>query len=132
MKLYLASESAGDEVRQALGMADSAATSSVAYVEALSAFSRQRRERKLSAAMFEIVRTDFIADWPNDQIVQTTAPLLTEAGRLAERHGLKALDAIHLASYLDVVRSSDEGVELSSYDKPLSLAARSALRALRR
>lgn len=132
MKLYLASESAGDEVRQALGMADSAATSSVAYVEALSAFSRQRRERKLSAAMFEIVRTDFIADCPNDQIVQTTAPLLTEAGRLAERHGLKALDAIHLASYLDVVRSSDEGVELSSYDKPLSLAARSALRALRR
>ena len=132
VKLYLPSESNGDEVRQTLDAADTAATSAIAYVEALSAFTRQRRERRLSMSVFDVIKSDFEQDWFHYQIVHVTMPLLSEAGRLAERHALRALDAIHLASYLELFRSTDGAVELSTYDRQLGIAARSATRMRRR
>ena len=94
LKLYLADEAGGDEVRQVLAMADTAATSSVAYTEARSAFARRRRERKLSHELFRVIRSEFDADWPHYFAVEPTAGLFNQAGELAEKYRLCALDAI--------------------------------------
>jgi len=133
LKLYLADEAGGDEVRQVLAMADTAATSSVAYTEARSTFARRRRERKLSHELFRIIRSEFDADWPHYFAVEPTAGLFNEAGELAEKYRLRALDAIHLASFVAVARAiGSPEVEFSSFDSRLNRAAASALRSIKR
>lgn len=132
LKLYLADEAGGDEVRQVLATADTAATSSVAYTEARSAFARRRRERKLSHELFRVISREFAADWPHYFAVEPTAGLFIEAGELAEKYRLRALDAIHLASFVAVARVIGSAeIEFSSFDGRLNRAAASATRSLK-
>jgi predicted nucleic acid-binding protein len=55
-------------------------------------------------------------------IVPATGVVVEQAAELAERHFLKALDAIHIASALALSRRGEELV-LSSWDRPLLDAA---------
>jgi hypothetical protein len=50
---------------------------------------------------------------------------------LAERHRLRGFHAIHLASFVEVVRSGGADVEVSSFDTTLNRAVAAAHRALR-
>jgi hypothetical protein len=60
-------------------------------------------------------------------------PLARQAGDLAERHRLRGLDALHLASYLAIATEfGGEDVRFSSADTALLRAARSATRPGRR
>ena len=133
LKLYLLDEDGGDHVRQTLATADSAATSGIAYPEARAALARRYRERRLSRQAFESVRREFDVDWPFYFVVEPSAPLLKEAGDLAERHRLRALDAIHLASFVELARR-DRGrpIDFSSFDARLNRAAASVIRSLKR
>jgi predicted nucleic acid-binding protein len=58
------------------------ATSRVSYAEVLS------------------MRVSFLDDWNAMIVVELTAEVLLEAGRVIETHGLRGLDAIHLCSAL--------------------------------
>jgi len=59
--------------------------------------------------------------------------LCRSAGELAERHHLKSLDAIHLASFVELTSTTwPDDVEFSSFDTRLNRAAASALRSLKR
>ena len=97
VKLYV-SEPGSDDVRQLLATARSAATSGLTYAEARAAFARRFREKGLSGRDYAMVKRDFDADWPGYVSIDVSAALCRSAGELAERHQLKSLDAIHLAS----------------------------------
>jgi predicted nucleic acid-binding protein len=131
-KLYV-DESGSDDVRQDLAEAETVATSAVSYAEARAAFARLRRDGQLTPAMFFAVKRDFDADWSSLAIIEPTVSLCRAAGELAERHGLRGCDSIHLATFLQLAgeRRASE-TRFSSFDRQLSRAAILALRAMRR
>ena len=131
-KLYV-DEPGSDDVRQELGEAVTAATSAVSYAEARAAFARLRRDGKLTPATFHAVKADFDADWSRLAIVEPTLTLCRAAGELAERYGLRGCDSIQLATFLEVAREDSRSeTRFSSFDRDLTRAAASALRAAKR
>jgi len=132
VKLYV-SEPGSHDVRQLLATARSAATSGLTYAEARAAFARRFREKGLSGRDYAMVKRDFDADWPGYVSIDVSAALCRSAGELAERHQLKSLDAIHLASFVELTSTTwPDDVEFSSFDTRLNRAAASALRSLKR
>lgn len=131
VKLYVA-ESGSDEVRQLVENADIVVTAAVAYPEARAALARRRREGGLRPRAFAIAKRALDEDWPRYLAVDVTAALCRDAGDLAERHGLRGYDSVHLAAYLQVVRVAGKArVRFSCFDDRLTAAARSAARPTR-
>jgi predicted nucleic acid-binding protein len=132
LKIYV-DEEGSEEVRQELAEYSSAATSSVTYAEARSAFARRRRDGTLTAAVFRAVKRDLDADWPQYVVVEATAGVCRAAGELAERYALRGFDSLHLATCLQIAQGTRPGdVGFSSFDQALSRAAASALRSVYR
>ena len=131
VKLYVA-ESESDAVRQLVEGADIVATAAIAYPEARAALARRRREGGLRPRAFAAARRALDEDWPKYLAVDVTAALCRDAGDLAERHGLRGYDSVHLAAYLQVARAAGKArVRFSCFDDRLAAAARSAARKLR-
>jgi predicted nucleic acid-binding protein len=131
LKLYLPDEGGGDDVRHWLAEAELTTTSAVAYPEARAALARRRRERTLTSELFRTIRRELDHDWPYYFAIEPTLALWHHAGDLAEGHHLRALDAIHLASFVELFRRSDGNAEFLSFDARLNRAARAAVKALR-
>ena len=131
VKLYV-DEPAREDVRRLLTDASVVVTSQVAYPEARSAFARRRREGALSAAAHQNAKNDFETDWSMFAKIETTATLCSEAGHLAERYALHGFDAIHLASFAEMLRAlrGTDDVEFSSFDDRLNSAARRLARSI--
>jgi predicted nucleic acid-binding protein len=124
VKIYVDEEgSAG--CRQAVSEADLIATSALAYVEARAAFNRRRHEGGLPPRSYRRVIADLDVDWPSYAVVDVTESVIRAGARLAERHRLRAYDAVHLAS-ATVLREvgSAEPVMFASWDAVLGRAAR--------
>jgi predicted nucleic acid-binding protein len=111
--------------RGAVSGADLIATSALAYVEARAAFSRRRREGGLGAKSYRKVIEYLDEDWPSYAVVDVTERVIREGARLAERHRLRAYDAVHLAS-AGILRdeSRAEPMVFASWDAKLGRAAR--------
>lgn len=132
LKLYV-EEDGSEQVRQDFAEADAGATSAVAYAEARAALARRRRQGTITAAVFQAIQRDFEADWHQYLVVEPTAALCRTAGELAERYRLRGFDSIHLATFLQVAGEvAPDETRFSSFDRQLSRAAVSALRAVRR
>jgi predicted nucleic acid-binding protein len=123
VKLYLL-EAGSEEVKRAVESADEVATSQVAEAEVRSAIARRKREGSLTAAEFAKIKRAFRSDWAAFLHVQLTDGLSASAGNLAESHGLRGFDAIHLASALSVVDGGDGETWFFSADTRLNAAAR--------
>lgn len=125
IKLYV-SEEGSAQVWQLVEASGLVATSVVAYAEARAALARHRRDRGITALEFERAKSDFERDWPNYLRIELTEPRYRHAGDLAERHGLRGFDSLHLASFLSLHPLSAEGEALifSSFDERLNRAAR--------
>ena len=64
-------------------------------------------------------------DWPALFVLPLTDSISRSAGDLADRFELRGFDAIHLASFVEVLaRAGDEDVQFSSFDDRLNRAAR--------
>jgi uncharacterized protein len=123
VKLY-AAEDGSSLCRQAVAEARLVSTSALAYVEARAAFARKRRERALSpAAHRNLVRT-LDGDWGRYLRIEASEGLIRDAASLAERHRLRAYDAMHLASAVLLKERLAEPVVFSSWDLALEGAAR--------
>jgi uncharacterized protein len=131
VKLYV-EEAGSDEVHGFVEEASTVTTSQVAYAEARAAFARRRRERALSPRGFAVAKRAFDADWDHYVAVAVTRDRCREAGELAERYRLRGFDAIHLASFAEVLRDLQgrTDVRFSSFDAPLNRAARRLSRAI--
>ncbi len=132
VKLYV-EEPGSDDVRRLVEQAEIVTSSVVAYPEARAALARRWRERSLTVAGHRRAKTALEADWPHVLALDVGVAVARNAGDLAERHRLRGFDALHLASYLNIVREfSGEEVRFSSTDRTLAAAARNARNGRRR
>jgi len=122
VKLYV-EETGTTEVAVWVEQASIVATARIAYAEARAAFARHRREGGLTAALLRRVVAHLDADWGRYAVVEISDALVRNAGRLAERHGLRGFDAIHLAAATDL-RDPDDGLAFGCFDGELNRAAR--------
>lgn len=128
VKLYVEEPGSGD-VRRLVEEAEIVGTSVVAYPEARAALARRRREQSLTATAHRRAKAALDADWPHVLALDVSGALARSAGDLADRHGLRGFDALHLASYLTFGREfPDEDVRFSAADRALERAARLARR----
>jgi hypothetical protein len=124
VKLYVEERGSG-EARKLSSGATILATSVVAYPEARSAFARRTRERILTGAEHERIKSEFERDWPGVLTIEVTDAIARRAGALADRRALRGFHGIHLASYL-FLREQDAETEIgfSSFDERLNRVAR--------
>lgn len=122
VKLYVV-EQGSDEVARLTGDAETLATSVVAFAEARSAFARLGREGVLSGEEADAVRREFLQDWPSMLKIKLLRRVYERAGELTESHALRGFDAIHMASLLELLSSSEEeDVLFSGFDARLNEA----------
>jgi predicted nucleic acid-binding protein len=77
----------------------------------------------LSDAQQARAKADFDRDW-SGLLALPVERVWRQAGDLAERHGLRGADSIHLASFLALLDLSAQApVRFSSFDSRLNLAA---------
>jgi predicted nucleic acid-binding protein len=121
MKLY-ADEQGATATRAASKTATARFTSMVAYAEMRSAFARKRRFGDITAEKYERYKSEFERDWPRFEALPLDERRARRAGELAEAHGLKGFDAIHLASAEYFHRVLGE-TTFACFDADLSRAA---------
>jgi uncharacterized protein len=125
VKLYL-NEADSEAVAQLIDQADVVVTSVLAYPEARATFARRVRERQLSAAESATLARQFDEDWDRFVVITLGDELGRAAGRLADRHGVRGCDAVHLASFEELLaRCDDTDIRFSCADDRLLRAAES-------
>ena len=123
LKLYV-TEEYSDITRELLNKSRQVSTSLVSYAEARSAFARRRREKSL-AGLNEKELVDLLdLEWPRYYLIGVSKPLVISAADLASIHGLKAYDALHLASALELQRNLKRSVTFVAFDQSLNRAAK--------
>jgi len=124
VKLYV-KEDGSEKAMALVESADTVATSVVAYPEVRAALARLRRDKLLQPAELARSRRQFDDDWSRFVLIDVTERLALEAGRLADVHGLRGCDAIHLASFQELLTGcTNDDVEFSCADDRLARAAR--------
>lgn len=122
VKLYVA-EAGSSEVRALVDRADVISTSVVAFPETRSAFARLTREGTLTPEDLASARGAFLLDWESILKVRALKRVYEQAGDLTEKHGLRGFDALHLASFLEILDQAEgEQVEFSAFDSRLNAA----------
>ena len=120
VKLYLTEAHSGD-VRGWSEEAEIVATCRVAYPEMVSELTRRYRGGDLSKPDYELLLKTFNAEWPHFAVVDFDE---IAAGRLAEKHGLRGFDAVHLATAKQLKYSQPHiSLVFSSFDDDLNKAA---------
>jgi predicted nucleic acid-binding protein len=124
VKIYV-DEEGSPACRRAVTEADLVATSALAYVEARAAFARRRRGGGLSTGAHRRIVRDLEGDWASYAVIEVTNRVIREGARLADRHHLRAYDAVHLAS-AGVLRDGErtESLVFACWDAGLGRAAR--------
>jgi uncharacterized protein len=124
VKLYV-DESGSAEIQTLVDQADVVATSVIAYAETRATFARRRRERLMTTAEARAAIRQLDADWPRYMAIVCDGELARSAGRLADAHSIRGADAVHLASFEELVaRCDDEELRFASADDKLTRAAR--------
>ncbi|MBI4728275.1 MAG: type II toxin-antitoxin system VapC family toxin [Acidobacteria bacterium] len=120
MKLVVVEEGS-DEAGAVWDASDLVITSRLSYVEARAALAAARRARRLSQKELEEAKSALDARFQEIDLIEVTQHVARSAADLAERHGLRGYDAVHLASILafDV-----ESVVLATWDRELGQAGR--------
>lgn len=113
-----------DLVKLAIEKADVLAASMVAEAEVRATMARKKREGLISAQEHLAMKKAFAKDWTGFFRLKLSEEISGKAGDLAEKHGLRGFDAIHLASCMDMVKDLGRG-EARFYcaDMKLNVAA---------
>ena len=122
VKLY-AEEEGSDLVRHGIRDSELITTSLMAYAETRSAFARKSRSQEISRAVLTKCKRDFERDWLRVHRLPVDEPLVRKAGELAEEHGLRALDALHLATADSLQAALRDAVTFACFDDALNRAA---------
>lgn len=125
VKLYVREQSS-TKVRRQVDKAIAVATSVVTYAEARSAFARLLRERPESRRLHRQRVSRLDQDWRSYAVVELTPAVARSAGEIAEQHGLRGFDAIHLASALWLQSAHADELTFMAFDDRLVPAAAAA------
>ena len=109
--------------RRLVDAATDCATSALTEVEVRGALARAHRGAGLAAGEASRLRALFLTEFARMTVVETVPELLQQAAGLAERHYLRAYDAVHLASALRLAAESGEQVQFLAFDDALNTAA---------
>lgn len=120
MKLYL-DEAGSDDAREVWESELAVSTSEISQVELSCALAAAIRGRRLQAGRLEVAVCDGTALWERAEAVTVDSDILRSASRLGATHGLRALDALHIASALVLMEASPT---LVSWDLNQRRAAR--------
>lgn len=101
--------------------ATTASSSRLTYVEARSALARGVATRRLRTARLGHAKAKLELLMEQLRLVEPTASVIRAAGQIAEEYGLRAYDAVHLASALSL---GDRQVVVATWDADLARAAR--------
>ena len=113
-------ERGSDAVDALVATTEYAVSSVIAYAECRSAIARAGKARRVDAAA-AVRSLDRV--WDTVQTLDVDLRLSARAGELASRHLLRGMDALHLASALEVV-APDLPVNFATFDRALARAAR--------
>ena len=104
--------------------AEIAFTSLIAFPEVMSAINRAYRSGRCSSSDMKLIKEEFSRIWLDFQRIGVNDGLIQHAGSLIFNYGLRAVDAVHLASAL-LLRQESEGIEFffSCFDNTLNSAA---------
>jgi len=119
----LITEVGSDQVESAAAAARSLASSRIAQVESRAALARAHALGRLSAADRRRSLDILGRIWRDLQVSEFDEALSEDAGALVERHVLRGMDAIHLASALDLRRATSEPLGFATFDARLAAAA---------
>jgi len=125
VKLYV-DETGSTAVRACVERASLVATSRVAYVEALAALARKRREGEFTQEEHERARGAFESDWANYFVIEVSERVTESGGKLIGQFALRGFDALHLASALLVREHTRTEVVFACFDRALNDAAQAA------
>jgi len=115
-------EEAGfEELRREADRADALAAVTLAYVEGRSALVRMRAGGRLSGQQYEHGVTDLEKAWGKIAGVPADDLVIERAALMAERHVLRAYDAVHLAAALELMADGELG--FACWDDDLRAAA---------
>jgi predicted nucleic acid-binding protein len=110
-KLFIV-EPAGESVRGAVTQAAAVATHLIAYAEMRAIFARAVRMGWVDVAALRALTIEFQRRWASLDVLGVTESLVRRAGDLAERHGLRGYDSVHLAAVLALKESVGSGAEV--------------------
>ena len=99
-----------------------ALVSVVGYAELRGSISRALRGGRILPDAYPTVRLELEQMWGSVVEIRLEGTLPHHAGALADRHGLGALDAIHLASALSIATPADQPTFVT-FDRRLAEAA---------
>lgn len=97
VKLYV-EEDGSEDVDTAVRNASRIATSAVSYPEARAAFARLERDEDITSEEHRVAVADLDADWESLGVLDLTRNMTRFCGRLAQKHGLRGFDVVHLGS----------------------------------
>jgi predicted nucleic acid-binding protein len=99
------------------------ATATIAYTETFSAFRRRLREAALKEPQYHEIVRRFLQEWPAYVRINLDESILGRSRTLLERYPLRTLDAIHLASAIELQDQLDEPSVVISADAQLIRSA---------
>ena len=99
------------------------ATAKIAYAEVFAGLNRKHREGHLSKARYALISRQVESDWQAYIRVELHDEVLQLARTLCERHPLRGLEAIHLASALSLKAALGEAMTFAAADARLLRAA---------
>jgi predicted nucleic acid-binding protein len=100
--------------------ADRVVSARLVYPEGRAALAQARRLGRLTARQLRAAVTEFDSRYEEFDLVEVDDTLARHAGRLAEAHGLRGYDAVHLAA---ADRLRDPDLVVVAGNKPLLSAA---------
>ena len=122
-KAYLMREAGRDELEGVTQAAVALATSRFSYVEVRAALAAARRAGRLTRVEHDRAVESFDVAWRGYEIIELDESVSTRAGAIAETFGLRAGDAVQLASILELDRDT---TVIVAWDVQLRAAAHAA------
>jgi uncharacterized protein len=99
LKRYI-HESGSDKVLRLGFEAREICLSAICYPEVVSGLRRIRVERKIPPEVYDLLKSDFGSDLEQAEVEAVGPDVIRESAHCVERTGLKASDAIHVATAL--------------------------------
>lgn len=119
MKIVVREEET-ERVRELWEVAACRVSTGLVYVEGRAAIARAHRLRRFGGRRLAQVREQFEGLFEFLDLVDASHDVVRAAGGLAERHALRAYDAVHLASALSL---ADAELTVATWDADLRAAA---------
>lgn len=122
MKAY-AKEEHSERVRKLIKEAASCFVSLITWAEMCAAFGLKERTQQITSTEVAAGLERLNNEWSSFGKIDVDAALVTDAGELAVRFGLRAYDSVQLASAQRVHRQLGNNLVFCCFDKQLNTAA---------